>query len=81
LVLPGTQQSRENIEIKIESYLEEQTKIYIETVFTWPTSRVASKAEDFGPTELLRSVEKYATNEVCDFLLKREKEDKNGSNA
>jgi hypothetical protein len=81
LVLPGTQQSRENIEVKIESYLEEQTKIYLETVFAWPTSRVAGKAEEFGPTELLRSVEKYATNEVCDFLLKREKEDKNGSNA
>lgn len=79
LVLPPIKQWTESVEVKIESFLEDQSKIFIETLFVWPTPYQVRKAEDFGPTKLLQSVEKYATNEVCDFLLKREKEDENAS--
>jgi hypothetical protein len=67
------------VEVKIESFLEDQHKIFIETLFVWPTPSVLAKAEDFRPRGLLQSVEEYATNEVCDFLLKREKEDGNAN--
>ncbi len=78
-VLPPIKHWKESVEIKIESFLEDQSKIFIETLFVWPTPYIASKAEDFGPTKLLQSVEKYATNEVCNFFLKHEKEDENAS--
>jgi hypothetical protein len=80
LVLPRTKEHAEDVEVKIESFLEDQRKMFVETLFVWPTPHLASKAEDFGPRKLLEAVDKYATNEVCDFLLKREKEDQNASN-
>ncbi|MHC4659955.1 MAG: hypothetical protein ACYS83_12405, partial [Planctomycetota bacterium] len=57
------------IEIKIESFFPELGKILIETFFVWPKPRLLAKNEKFDPELRLRGVEKYAINEVCDFLL------------
>jgi hypothetical protein len=76
LVLPRIAQWKDHVEVKIESFLGEAEKLFIETMFVWPEPFVASKADDFKPTWRLQTVDKYSSKEVCDFILKRaEQED------
>jgi hypothetical protein len=72
LVMPPTKEDIEpvHIEIKIESFFPELGKIFIETFFVWPKPRLLTKNEKFDPELRLKRVEKYAVNEVCDFLLR-----------
>ncbi|MHC4617434.1 MAG: hypothetical protein ACYTEQ_06740 [Planctomycetota bacterium] len=74
LVMPPLKNDPEpaQIEIKIESFFPELGKIFIETFFVWPQPRLLKKDEKFDPELRLTRVEKYAVNEVCDFLLRPE---------
>jgi hypothetical protein len=58
------------IEIKIESFFPESGKIFIETFFVWPQPKLLTESEKFDPEPRLKRVEKYAVNEVCDFVLR-----------
>jgi hypothetical protein len=76
LVMPPVKEDSEpaHIEIKIESFFPELAKIFIETSFVWPKPRLITESERFDPESRLELVEKYAADEVCDFLLRpREK--------
>lgn len=58
------------IEIKIESFLQELKKIFIETVFVWPQPRLLPQNEKFDTANRLTKVEKYATSRVWEFLTR-----------
>lgn len=75
LVIPATKDEPRHIEIKIESFFGSTQDMFIETQFLWPQPRLLKAKENFDPGYRLNSVEKYATNEVCDFLLKPETEE------
>jgi len=76
LVMPPIQEPGEpvQIEIKIESFFQESKKMFIETFFVWPQPRLLPKSIKFDPEIRLTKVEKYATSEVWQFLLKPETE-------
>ena len=61
-----------SIEIRIESFLREQKKLFVETAFTWPRPRLLRETEKFDPQERLRIVQRYATEQVWDFLVLKE---------
>jgi len=76
LVLPAIEgPDPVNIEIKIESFFQETKIMFIETQSVWPQPRLLQPDEKFDPRPRLTFVEKYATEEVCDFLLKPETEE------
>jgi hypothetical protein len=77
LVIPATTNEIDpvHVEIKIESFFEEIDKMFIETQCIWPQPRLLQPDEKFDPGPRLTSVERYATKEVCDFLLKPETEE------
>jgi len=70
LVMPPTKQDTDpvQIEIRIESFLPDTVKLLAETVFAWPRPRLLAKTENFDPAARLESVEKYAVNEVWNFI-------------
>jgi hypothetical protein len=76
LVIPPISNEPEpnQIEIKIESFFGEPRKMFIETLFVWPPTqpRLLDKNSKFDPEFRLKSVEKYAINEVWNFLLNPE---------
>jgi hypothetical protein len=80
LVLPRVNQWKDHVEVKIESFLGDPEKIFIETMFLWPDPFIVNTADGFNSTGRLKELEKYATHEVCDFLLKDKTEDNNGNN-
>jgi len=77
LVMPPVKQDAEpvQVEIKIESFLPESGKMFIETFFVWPQPRLLRADDRFDPELRLKHVEEYAVNEVCDFLLQPETEE------
>jgi hypothetical protein len=77
LVIPPIREDVEltQIEIKIESFLRESQKMFIETLFVWPQNRLLGKESKFDPEFRLKLVEKYAITEVWNFLVKPEIED------
>jgi len=76
LFMPPLKQDEEpvQIEIKIESFLREPKKMFIETIFVWPKPLPQAEDANFAPELRLKSVEKYATREVCDFILQTKTE-------
>lgn len=74
LVIPpiGNEPDVKQIEIKIESFLKESLKMFIETLFVWPQPRLLDGNSKFDPDFRLKCVDKYATNEVWNFLLNQE---------
>ena len=58
------------IELKIESFLREPNKMYIEIMFVWPQPRLLRPEQKFDPEFRLKKVEKYAIREVWEFLTK-----------
>lgn len=54
------------IEVKIESFLKDTKKIYVETQFTWPAPRPPGAAVD--PQNRLKQVDAYVENEVISFI-------------
>jgi len=76
LVMPPLKNEAEpvQIEIKIESFFAESKKMFIETSFLWPKPRLLEEDEEFDVELRLQGVEKYATGEVCDFILRGQRE-------
>jgi hypothetical protein len=54
------------IEVKIESYLRDTSKLFVETQFTWPTPSPPDVS--FAPRDRLCEVNDYATNQVLSFI-------------
>jgi hypothetical protein len=54
------------IEVKIESYLRDTSKVFVETQFTWPGPTPPDVS--FAPRDRLSEVNDYATNEVLNFI-------------
>lgn len=69
LVMPpeGDGENPSQVEVKIESFLRDSTKIYVEVQFSWPAPVEPNVA--MNPIEMLETVEKYASNEVVNFIL------------
>jgi hypothetical protein len=57
-----------SIELRIESFLREPRKLFIETTFTWPQPRLITADQKFDPEEFLAPLEQYAANEVWTFI-------------
>lgn len=57
-----------SIEIRIESFLREPTKLLIETNFVWPQPKLLQKDQKFDPAAYLNPLEEYAANQVWEFL-------------
>ncbi len=72
----GPQEDEEpvQIEVKIESFLQEAKKMFVETLFAWPKPRLLSEDEMFDAEFRLKTTEDYATGQVCDFILKSKTE-------
>jgi hypothetical protein len=65
-VMPPTEEQAEKniIEVKIESFLQDTSKLFVETQFKWePTP-----GSDFEPERRLRRVSDYIENEVAAFM-------------
>lgn len=58
-----------SIELRIESFLRETNKLFVETVFTWPRPRILKKEDEFAPQFLMETVEQFAANEVWNFIM------------
>ena len=61
-------QEPRSIEVRIESFMRETNKMFIETAVVWPKPVFVKSGENFEPGELMEQVEGYATNEVWNFL-------------
>jgi hypothetical protein len=71
LVMPPFNKDGEqpkSIEVRIESFMRETTKLFIETAMVWPKPSFINKDESLNPKELMQQTEDYATNEVWNFL-------------
>jgi len=68
---PHAAEGREptSIEVRIESFLREPQKIFIETAFTWPRPRVIVPAQGFQPPQYIEEIERFAAEEVWNFLM------------
>jgi hypothetical protein len=77
LVIPplkNTGQEPVQIDIKIESFLRESKKMFIETVFGWPQPRALPPDAKFDPQIRLTTAYEYAVSKVLDFVLAVETE-------
>lgn len=54
------------MEVKIESFLRDTKKVFVETQFTWPTPRPPGAA--FNPRDRLQQVDAYVDNQVVSFI-------------
>jgi hypothetical protein len=59
-----------SIELRIESFLRETNKLFVETVFTWPRPRIVNKNGGFDPQRLMEQIESFAANEVWAFMTR-----------
>ena len=62
-----------SIDVRVESFLREPNKIFIETAFTWPKPRVVGSEQGFDPPRYVEETERFAAEEVWAFLT-REKQ-------
>jgi hypothetical protein len=60
------------IEIRIESFLRESQKLFVETVFTWPQPRVVTDTNGFDCQAHLNAIESFAADEVWNFIAKQQ---------
>lgn len=58
-----------SIEVRIESFLRETNKLFVETVFTWPQPKNIPADEGFEPQDLMEQVEHFAANDLWDFIM------------
>lgn len=59
-----------SIEARIESFLRETNKLFVETIFTWPQPINIDSEEGFEPQKLMEQIEMFAANELWEFILK-----------
>jgi len=78
LVMPPVKEDPEptQIEVKIESFFRESKKMFIETFFLWPRPMLLPENARFDSHSRLKTVEKYAAEDVCRFLLRDEPQQK-----
>jgi len=57
------------VEVKIESFLTDTKKIFVEVQFTWPAPQPRAS---FGPTKRLNQVNDYIVNQVHAFMKEEE---------
>lgn len=69
LVMPPVPSEQEptQIEVKIESFLRDTKKMFVETQFTWPQPSPVGASLD--PTPKLKTVDEYVENQVESFIL------------
>ncbi|MFH1614745.1 MAG: hypothetical protein ABIG61_06650 [Planctomycetota bacterium] len=58
------------IEVKIESFLQEAKRLFVETAFLWPKPAAISVEESSEVSNMLSAVENFATHQVLDFIGK-----------
>jgi hypothetical protein len=58
------------VELKIESFLRDTSKIFVETQFVWPEPQ--PPGTPFNPTDRLDAVDQYILNQVAAFLMEGE---------
>lgn len=77
LVMPPMKGDSEpvQIEVKVESFLRESKKMFIETFFVWPKPRLLPSETKFDPGFRLGRAESYAIGKVCDFVLRSKADD------
>jgi len=66
-VIPVQPSRPAQIEVKIESYLADTSKVFVETQFTWP--QPTPPGVSFDPRDRLLEVEDYIKNQVLAFIL------------
>jgi hypothetical protein len=65
---PQDEPDPHSIEMRMESFLQEPRQLFVETVFTWPRPRLLARQERFDPEQRLETVQRYAVEQVWDFL-------------
>ena len=65
-VMPPQPDRPAQVEVKIESYLRDTTRIFAECQFTWVTPGAPNAT--FAPREHLSEVDAYARKQVIDFM-------------
>ncbi len=60
------------IEIRIESFMRETQKLFVETVFNWPRPRVIVEQQGFQAPARLNEIESFAANDVWSFIAKQQ---------
>jgi hypothetical protein len=65
-VIPPQQDLNAQIEVKIESFLRDSRKIFIETQFVWP--QPIAQGIPFAPREILEKVNQYTEIKVLKFM-------------
>lgn len=65
-VMPPQQNFSAQIEVKIESFLRDSRKIFIETQFVWP--QPMAQGMPFTPRDKLEEVNQYAEKQVLRFM-------------
>lgn len=70
LVLPPTGEKKTQIDVKVETFLQDPRSIFIETQYAWPFPCTADEA--FQPKALLREVDQFASGVLIDFLMKED---------
>jgi hypothetical protein len=61
------------IQIKVESYLKDSKKMFVEAEFKWP--QVIPAGSPFNSVELLNKVDKYIENQIVSFITEGQKND------
>jgi hypothetical protein len=61
-----------SIEIRIESFLRESQKLFVETIFTWPQPKVVIGTTGFDCQNRLNEIETFAAGQVWDFIAKQQ---------
>lgn len=72
LVLPAHQigeQEPASIELRMESFMREPDKMFIEIVHGWPRPRTIGQGQGFDSSRYLIMTEEFAANEVWNFLV------------
>jgi hypothetical protein len=74
LLIPPHQQpggEPTSIEIRIESFMRETQKLFVETVFNWPRPRVVVEQAGFESLARLNEIESFAANEIWNFIARQ----------
>lgn len=61
-----------SIDVRVESFLREPKKVFIETAYTWPKPRVINTESGFEPQRYIEETERFAAEEVWSFLTRQQ---------
>ena len=67
LVMPPTEGQLSQVEVKIESFLQDSRMLFVELQFAWP--HLVAPQEGFKPRELLTQVQEYCKQQLVPFIL------------